>query len=203
MSTFDKLFNLYDMRLLTLTAIAACLFLQSCAPAHDSNEFNHNYMWFDCEANYATLSHPDSIRFYMKKCQDLGFDNVVVDMKSIMGEVLYDSKIAPYMGDWEGVERSRDYDMLGYFIEYGKELGRLFQITDDILDVTGEFEELGKSVGKDESADKFTCVKLYGLSGAMLRADDTLARSLAVLEGLDGDTQFLNDLTRYVRERKH
>lgn len=32
-----------------------------------------------------------------------------MDMKSIMGEVLYDSEIAPYMGDWEGVERSRDY----------------------------------------------------------------------------------------------
>ena len=85
-------------------------------------EYNHNYMWFDCEANYATLSHPDSIRYYMKKCQDLGFDNVVVDVKSIMGEVLYDSEIAPYMGDWEGVTRSRDYDMLAYFIEYGKEL---------------------------------------------------------------------------------
>ena len=40
-----------------------------------------------------------------------------------MGEVLYDSSIAPYMGDWEGVERSRDYDMLSYFIDYGHELG--------------------------------------------------------------------------------
>ena len=34
-----------------------------------------------------------------------------MDMKSIMGEVLYDSEIAPYMGDWEGVERSRDYGL--------------------------------------------------------------------------------------------
>lgn len=110
--------------------------------------------------------------------------------KLLLAPVLIPSVLAGY----------KDYIRLE---QYGKELGRLFQITDDILDVTGEFEELGKSVGKDESADKFTCVKLYGLSGAMLRADDTLARSLAVLEGLDGDTQFLNDLTRYVRERKH
>ena len=51
-------------------------------------------MWFDCEANYATLSSPDSIEFYLEKCRDLGFGNVVVDMKSIMGEVLYDSKKA-------------------------------------------------------------------------------------------------------------
>ena len=31
--------------------------------------------------------------------------------------------IAPYMGDWEGVERPRDYDMFGYFLEYGHEMG--------------------------------------------------------------------------------
>ncbi|MGN1210279.1 MAG: alpha amylase family protein [Candidatus Cryptobacteroides sp.] len=81
------------------------------------------YMWFDCEANYATLSSPDSIRFYLEKCRSIGFDNVVVDVKSIMGEVLYDSKIAPYMGEWEGVRRDPGYDMLAHFIKYGHEMG--------------------------------------------------------------------------------
>lgn len=86
--------------------------------------------------------------------------------------------------------------------QFGKALGRLFQITDDILDVVGEFEELGKSIGKDENADKLTGVKVYGLNGAMLRADDCLVKCLAVLEDMDCDTQFLGDLARYVRERK-
>ena len=85
--------------------------------------------------------------------------------------------------------------------QFGKALGRLFQITDDILDVVGEFEALGKSIGKDENADKLTGVKVYGLNGAMLRADDCLAKCLAVLEDMDCDTQFLGDLARYVRER--
>ena len=102
-------------------SIIAAVALTACS-SNDKVQ-NHNYMWFDCEANYATLSHPDSIRYYLQKSKDLGFGNVVVDVKSIMGEVLYDSEIAPYMGDWEGVERSRDYDMLGYFIEYGHEMG--------------------------------------------------------------------------------
>ena len=104
-----------------ILSITAAVALTVCCSGEKT--YNHNYMWFDCEANYATLSHPDSIRFYLEKCKNLGFDNVVVDVKSIMGEVLYDSEIAPYMGDWEGVERSRDYDMLGYFIEYGHEMG--------------------------------------------------------------------------------
>ena len=103
--------------------IAALLFCTLCTMFPENKKVNHNYMWFDCEANYATLSHPDSIYYYMKKSQEIGFDNVVVDMKSIMGEVLYDSEVAPYMGDWDGVERSKDYDMLSYFIKYGKELG--------------------------------------------------------------------------------
>ena len=108
--------------ILALFATTILCSLCTMAPSEKKNA-NHNYMWFDCEANYSTLSHPDSIRFYLQKTKDLGFDNVVVDMKSIMGEVLYDSKIAPYMGDWEGVERSRDYDMLAYFIEYGHQMG--------------------------------------------------------------------------------
>ena len=102
-------------------SIIAAVAVSACSS--NAKVQNHNYMWFDCEANYATLSHPDSIRYYLQKSKDLGFGNVVVDVKSIMGEVLYDSEIAPYMGDWEGVERARDYDMLGYFIEYGHEMG--------------------------------------------------------------------------------
>ena len=109
------------MKTIKICLLAAIFAVSACAQS--KKEYNHNYMWFDCEANYATLSHPDSIYYYMKKSQEIGFDNVVVDVKSIMGEVLYDSDIAPYMGDWEGVERSKDYDMLGYFIRYGKELG--------------------------------------------------------------------------------
>lgn len=80
-------------------------------------------MWFDCEGNYATLSHPDSIRYYVSKIHDMGFTDVVVDVKSIMGETLYKSDIAPYMGEWDGVTRPENYDLLGYFIEEGHKLG--------------------------------------------------------------------------------
>lgn len=97
-----------------LSALALC----SCC-----GKFNNNYMWFDCEANYAVLSDPDSIDFYLHKVKDLGFDNVVVDVKSIMGDVLYDSDIAPFMGEFKGVRRAKDYDMMGRFIETGHSLG--------------------------------------------------------------------------------
>ncbi len=69
-------------------------------------------MWLDCEANFERLSSPDSIDYYMARIKDLGFTDVVADVKSIMGEVLYKSDIAPYMGEWNGVVRSEEYDML-------------------------------------------------------------------------------------------
>lgn len=106
-------------RLLCIVAASICVF-SSCK---GEEKKNGNYMWFDCEANYRTLSCPDSIRFYLEKVKSIGFDNVVVDVKSIMGEVLYDSKIAPYMSPFEDVARERSYDMMGYFLEYGHEIG--------------------------------------------------------------------------------
>ena len=68
-------------RVLIATLASAMSLFVSCKA--DNQAVNHNYMWFDCEANYATLSSPDSIKFYLSKCKDLGFGNVVVDMKSI------------------------------------------------------------------------------------------------------------------------
>jgi len=84
---------------------------------------------------------------------------------------------------------------------FGKDLGALFQITDDILDVEGDFSALGKSVGKDKEEGKYTSVALYGLDGAKLRADVLAERCCAVLEGIDGDREFLLSLVNFVRTR--
>lgn len=79
-------------------------------------------MWFDAEANFARFSRKDSIDFYLRKIKELGFTHAVVDVRPITGEVLFDSRYAPRMEDWEGVAHG-DFDYLGYFIERGHELG--------------------------------------------------------------------------------
>ena len=86
---------------------------------------------------------------------------------------------------------------------FGKLLGDLFQMIDDILDVTGDFESLGKTLGKDETENKLTSVRLYGLEGAKVRADLCAANCKTILEGVDGDVSFLNDLVDYVLKRKN
>jgi uncharacterized lipoprotein YddW (UPF0748 family) len=97
----------------------------SCSPAQTPAQMAGKslYMWFDCEANYERLSTPDSIAHYLDRVAALGFTDVVVDVKSIMGETLYDSAIAPYMGEWKGTTRARDYDMMGIFITEGHRRG--------------------------------------------------------------------------------
>lgn len=85
--------------------------------------------------------------------------------------------------------------------QFGYEFGRLFQMTDDILDVVGSFENLGKSVGKDKNEDKLTCVKVYGLEEAMIKADLCAAKCHCLLDAVDGDSSFLDNLVTFTRER--
>ncbi len=85
--------------------------------------------------------------------------------------------------------------------KFGQLLGKLFQMTDDILDVTGDFVKLGKSIGKDEQEKKLTCVRLYGLEGAKVQAEICAKDCRSLLEGVEGDTQFLQELVDYVLNR--
>ena len=74
-------------------------------------------LWFDATANFARFSYEDSIIFYLDKAKQLGFTDIVVDIKPITGEVLYKSKIAPTMTEWNGFVRSEELDYLNFFID--------------------------------------------------------------------------------------
>lgn len=87
--------------------------------------------------------------------------------------------------------------------QFGKLFGLLFQMTDDILDVTGSFDSMGKKVGKDEGKNKLTYVRLYGLENAKVRADLCASDCRAVLESIDGDTSFLKGMVDYVLARQN
>jgi geranylgeranyl diphosphate synthase type II len=68
------------------------------------------------------------------------------------------------------------------FREFAQELGVLFQIVDDILDVTGTDVALGKPRGRDERHGKLTYVSHYGLDGARTMASESHANARAVLD---------------------
>ena len=85
--------------------------------------------------------------------------------------------------------------------EFAAELGILFQIVDDILDVTGTSEETGKPQGTDERHGKITYVTLHGLEEARRLAEETHGRAMEALSRVDGETGSLKAVADYIHDR--
>jgi len=85
---------------------------------------------------------------------------------------------------------------------YGARLGLLFQITDDLLDVTATAEDLGKTPGKDERARKATYPALYGVEASRERARTVHGEALAALERLERPVPLLQAIADFILERR-
>jgi geranylgeranyl diphosphate synthase type II len=87
------------------------------------------------------------------------------------------------------------------FRRFADELGVLFQIVDDILDVTESDEQLGKPHGSDERHGKITYVSLFGLERARELAAESHAKATAALAEADGETDDLRRVADYIFTR--
>jgi geranylgeranyl diphosphate synthase, type II len=87
------------------------------------------------------------------------------------------------------------------FGRFGRRLGLLFQIADDILDVTGTAASLGKSPGKDAAAGKLTYPAVWGLEAARKELDALAGSLLREAEELEGGAGTLGALVSYVARR--
>jgi len=85
---------------------------------------------------------------------------------------------------------------------FAREIGLLFQIVDDILDVDGETVELGKTAGKDAQLDKTTYVSRFGLVRARRLAAESHERARSRLAELGGDPGSLAAVSDYIRYRR-
>jgi geranylgeranyl diphosphate synthase type II len=85
--------------------------------------------------------------------------------------------------------------------QFAGELGILFQIVDDILDVTGSDEQIGKPRGSDERHGKLTYVSLFGLERARELAAESHAKATAALAEADGDSGDLRGIADYIFTR--
>jgi geranylgeranyl diphosphate synthase type II len=84
---------------------------------------------------------------------------------------------------------------------FADELGVLFQIVDDILDVTESDEQLGKPHGSDERHGKLTYVSLFGLERARELAAESHAKATAALAEANGETDDLRSVADYIFTR--
>lgn len=101
-----------------------------------------------------------------------------------------------------GVILAGKFDKITAAANYAGALGKAFQIVDDILDVTGSFEELGKPIGSDDEQGKNTYVSLIGLEESKYTADKLTENALSYLDEFE-DNDFVKDLTKSLLERRN
>jgi len=84
---------------------------------------------------------------------------------------------------------------------FGNKLGLVFQIVDDILDVTASSETLGKTAGKDENAQKATYPALYGVDVSRRKARELVDGALSDISGFGGEADTLRELAVFFISR--
>lgn len=102
-------------------------------------------------------------------------------------------------GVYAGAGEDRDRQLLAL----GECLGLLFQIADDILDVVGSAETMGKSVGKDARAKKLTYPGLFGLEESRRRLAAVAEEALALAKSLPNEGAGFADLVQFLVRRQH
>ncbi|MDH4232941.1 MAG: polyprenyl synthetase family protein [Nitrospirota bacterium] len=93
-------------------------------------------------------------------------------------------------------------DVLDALSEYGRNIGLAFQVVDDILDIEGNTEEIGKPVGSDERANKMTYPSLYGIEKSKQIAKELIAAALSSVSSFSPGADPLREIANYLLSRR-
>jgi geranylgeranyl pyrophosphate synthase len=85
---------------------------------------------------------------------------------------------------------------------FARKIGLAFQIRDDILDVEGETEVIGKPAGSDQALGKATWPALFGLDESKRHCAELLAAAMHDLDSFGADAEPLRRVARYIVERQ-
>lgn len=106
--------------------------------------------------------------------------------------------VAVQVGALGGQATSQEFAAL---TSYGEHLGLAFQIVDDLLNVEGTTEQLGKAAGSDAARHKATYPAFFGVEKTRTLAMEAVDAALASLTNLDQRADFLRELARYIYTR--
>ncbi len=90
-----------------------------------------------------------------------------------------------------------------FLAEFGLLLGKCFQLKDDLLDVTGSRDQLGKTAGKDLVQGKATLLRVVGFEEAEKQLRSWYEEALSVLARIERPVDCLRDIARFIVEREH
>lgn len=119
--------------------------------------------------------------------------------RMITGKTAAMIRVSMELGSMAAGLSGRELDLVS---SIGDDTGWLFQLTDDILDVTGTTEEMGKAVLKDAGMGKWNPVSELGVDGAKELASGNAASISDRLDSLTGDWSIIRELVEYLPERR-
>jgi geranylgeranyl diphosphate synthase type II len=122
-----------------------------------------------------------------------------------MLEYIHRSKTAALIGASivsGGLYAGADDQVVGNLRSFGQSIGLAFQIVDDVLDVTQTSEQLGKTAGKDMTAEKATYPALFGVDESLRKAGVLVESAFSSIESFGTRAETLKDLARFLVERK-
>jgi len=93
-------------------------------------------------------------------------------------------------------------DMSDALSEYGNNIGIAFQVIDDILDIEGDAEEIGKPIGSDERANKMTYPSLYGIEKSRDIARELISSAVSSLSSFSHRADRLREIANYLLNRR-
>jgi geranylgeranyl diphosphate synthase type II len=101
-----------------------------------------------------------------------------------------------------GILADSDGNILKALTKYGERIGLAFQIIDDILNIEGNAEELGKASGSDAKMRKMTYPALYGIEKSRKEAEDLVSEAIDALAIFSSDADPLREIARYLIQRR-
>jgi len=87
-------------------------------------------------------------------------------------------------------------------MDFGEKIGLLFQMTDDLLDITESSEMLGKTAGKDLSSAKATYPSVIGIDATRKKIEKIHAEAIETLSRISGETGILKNIAEYIIDRR-
>jgi geranylgeranyl diphosphate synthase, type II len=102
-----------------------------------------------------------------------------------------------------GVYAGANADDVSHLDLFGRKAGLAFQIVDDVLDLTVDSEQLGKTAGKDQATEKATWPAVFGLEQSRRHAAQLVDEAFAALEPYGSRADGLKSVARYLVERKN
>jgi len=101
-----------------------------------------------------------------------------------------------------GIFAGASADQVARLDTFGRKAGLAFQIVDDVLDVTQDSAQLGKTAGKDLTSDKATWPAVFGLEQSLKDADRLIGEAFAAIEPFGAKADGLKAVARFLVERK-